>query len=158
MLSPDRIQHVRLNHVHKRQLPRFLLRWQHNRRKEPLEAYPLDSMGMVGSVSKQGQPYALLRVENLLYQVKVGDYVGQNYGHVGNQQINDLLQQANTELDDTKRTELTQQADKAIWDAAGELPLYQLPGAVATKNTVANYGAMGFATNPIDYAKIGFVK
>ncbi len=94
------------------------------------------------------------------YTVNLQDptFVGQNYGHVGNQQINDLIQQANGELDDTKRTDLTQQADKAIWAAAGELPLYQLPGAVATKNTVANYGAMGFATNPIDYAKIGFVK
>ena len=51
-----------------------------NRRKEPLEAYPLDSMSMVGSVDKQGQPFALLRVDNLLYQVKVGDYLGQNYG------------------------------------------------------------------------------
>src|SRR6266436_623571 len=39
MLSPDRIQHVRLNHVHKRQLPRFLLRWQHNRRKEPFPRF-----------------------------------------------------------------------------------------------------------------------
>lgn len=53
-----------------------------NRRKEPLEAYPLDSMSMVGSVQKQGQPYALLRVDNLLYQVKVGDYLGQNYGRI----------------------------------------------------------------------------
>lgn len=53
-----------------------------NRRKEPLEAYPLDSMSMVGSVSKQGQPYALLRVDKLLYQVKVGDYIGQNYGRI----------------------------------------------------------------------------
>ncbi len=53
-----------------------------NRRKEPLEAYPLDSMLMVGSVSKQGQPFALLRVDNLLYQVRVGDYLGQNYGRI----------------------------------------------------------------------------
>jgi type IV pilus assembly protein PilP len=52
------------------------------RRKEPLEAYPLDSMSMVGSINKLGQPYALLRVEGLLYQVKVGDYLGQNYGRV----------------------------------------------------------------------------
>ena len=37
---------------------------------------------MVGSVSKQGRPYALLRVDNLLYQVKVGDYLGQNYGKI----------------------------------------------------------------------------
>lgn len=62
--------------------PNSLLAAEMNRRKEPLEAYPLDSMSMVGSVSKQGQPYALLRVDNLLYQVKVGDYLGQNYGRV----------------------------------------------------------------------------
>jgi type IV pilus assembly protein PilP len=53
-----------------------------NRRKEPLEAFPLDSMAMVGSVTKQGVPYALLRVDTLLYQVKVGDHLGQNYGRV----------------------------------------------------------------------------
>ncbi len=62
--------------------PNSLLAAEMNRRKEPLEAYPLDSMAMVGSVNKQGQPYALLRVDNLLYQVKVGDYLGQNYGRV----------------------------------------------------------------------------
>ena len=53
-----------------------------NRRKEPLEAYPLDSMSMVGSMNRLGQPYALLRVEGLLYQVKVGEYLGQNYGRI----------------------------------------------------------------------------
>lgn len=53
-----------------------------NRRKEPLEAYPLDNMAMVGSFSRSGRPYALLRVDNLLYQVKVGDYLGQNYGRI----------------------------------------------------------------------------
>lgn len=62
--------------------PNSLLAAEMNRRKEPLEAYPLDSMSMVGSVNKQGQPYALLRVDNLLYQVKVGDYLGQNYGRI----------------------------------------------------------------------------
>jgi type IV pilus assembly protein PilP len=37
---------------------------------------------MVGSVNKNNQPYALLRVDKLLYQVKVGDHLGQNYGRV----------------------------------------------------------------------------
>lgn len=59
-----------------------LLAAELTRRKEPLEAYPLDSMTMVGSFAKGGQPYALLRVDNLLYQVKVGDYLGQNYGRI----------------------------------------------------------------------------
>ncbi len=62
--------------------PNSLLSAELNRRKEPLESFPLDSMSMVGSVNKQGQPYALLRVDALLYQVKVGDYLGQNYGRI----------------------------------------------------------------------------
>ena len=62
--------------------PNSLLSSELTRRKEPLEAYPLDSMAMVGSVAKQGQPFALLRVDNLLYQVKVGDHLGQNYGRI----------------------------------------------------------------------------
>lgn len=62
--------------------PNSVLSAELNRRKEPLEAYPMDSMSMVGSVTKQGRPFALLRVDNLLYQVKVGDYLGQNYGRI----------------------------------------------------------------------------
>jgi type IV pilus assembly protein PilP len=53
-----------------------------NRRKEPLESYPLDSMSMVGSLLKQGQPVALVKVDNLLYQVRTGNYLGQNYGRI----------------------------------------------------------------------------
>lgn len=52
------------------------------RRKEPLEASPLDSVAMVGSLIKVGQPVALVRVDNLLYQVRVGNYLGQNYGKI----------------------------------------------------------------------------
>ena len=52
------------------------------RRKEALEAYPLDSMTMVGSLIKVGMPVALVKVDNLLYQVKLGNYLGQNYGRV----------------------------------------------------------------------------
>ncbi|OYY86479.1 MAG: pilus assembly protein PilP [Acidovorax sp. 28-64-14] len=52
------------------------------RRKEPLEAFPLDAMTMVGSLNKTGTPTALLKVDNLLYQVRVGNYLGQNYGKI----------------------------------------------------------------------------
>ena len=62
--------------------PNSLLAAEINRRKEPREAYPLDSMSMVGSVVKAGRSYALLRVDALLYQVKQGDYLGQNYGKI----------------------------------------------------------------------------
>lgn len=59
-----------------------LLQPELQRRKEPLEAYPLDSMSMVGSLVKQGQPVALVKVDNLLYQVRPGNYLGQNYGRI----------------------------------------------------------------------------
>jgi type IV pilus assembly protein PilP len=62
--------------------PNSLLASEMNRRREPLEAYPLDSLSMVGSVVRNGQSYALVKADNLLYQVHVGEYIGQNYGRV----------------------------------------------------------------------------
>lgn len=62
--------------------PNSMLAAEMSRRKEPLESFPLDAMSMVGSVAKAGAPVALLRVDNLLYQVKAGDHLGQNYGRV----------------------------------------------------------------------------
>jgi type IV pilus assembly protein PilP len=53
-----------------------------NRRKEPLESTPLDAVVMVGSLTKAGRPVALVRVDNLIYQVRVGNYLGQNYGRI----------------------------------------------------------------------------
>ncbi|WP_048439709.1 pilus assembly protein PilP [Caenimonas sp. SL110] len=52
------------------------------RRKEPLEAFPLDAMSMVGTLMKEGLPVALVKVDNLLYQVRPGNYLGQNYGKI----------------------------------------------------------------------------
>lgn len=52
------------------------------RRKEALEAYPLDAMSMVGSLVQEGKPAALIQVEKLLYQVRVGSHLGMNYGRV----------------------------------------------------------------------------
>lgn len=52
------------------------------RRKEALESFPLDSMSLVGSMVRAGQTVALLKVNNLLYQVRQGDHLGQNFGRV----------------------------------------------------------------------------
>nr|WP_247597030.1 pilus assembly protein PilP [Hydrogenophaga sp. PAMC20947] len=53
-----------------------------NRRKQPLEAFPLDTMKMVGSMNRKGQLVALVKVDQLLYKVEPGAYLGQNYGRV----------------------------------------------------------------------------
>ena len=54
-----------------------------NRRREALEAYPLESLSMVGTLARSKQMYALVRTpEKDIYQVKPGNYLGQNYGVV----------------------------------------------------------------------------
>lgn len=53
-----------------------------NRRKQPLEAFPLDAMSMVGILNRKGQLVALVKVDSLLYQVVSGGYLGQNYGRI----------------------------------------------------------------------------
>ena len=51
-----------------------------NRPKEPLEAYPLESIQMVGTLSQNKDVFALVRAGASLFRVKKGNYVGQNFG------------------------------------------------------------------------------
>ena len=51
-----------------------------NRRKEPLEAFPLEQLKMVGTLSQNKETYALVRADKTLYRVKKGNYMGQNFG------------------------------------------------------------------------------
>jgi type IV pilus assembly protein PilP len=54
-----------------------------NRSHEHLESYPLDGLKMVGTLTVNGQLYALVRdSDNNVNQVAVGMYMGQNYGKV----------------------------------------------------------------------------
>ncbi len=55
---------------------------QMNRPKQPLEAYSLDQIQMVGSLTIHGQRYALLKAGKLLYRAHVGEYAGQHYGRI----------------------------------------------------------------------------
>lgn len=50
------------------------------RRKEPLEAYPLDTMKMVGTLKSKGVFYALLQIDRTVYHVRQGERLGQNFG------------------------------------------------------------------------------
>ncbi|MFI5522852.1 ABC transporter substrate-binding protein [Streptomyces platensis] len=72
--------------------------------------------------------------------------VEQNYTRVGTDHIDQLFDQAASELDEGAAHTLVAQADARIWAAAGSIPLYQRPELVATKKSLANVGAFGFAT------------
>jgi type IV pilus assembly protein PilP len=51
-----------------------------NRPKEPLEAFPLDGIAMVGTLAQNKDMYALVRAGTNLFRVKKGNYMGQNFG------------------------------------------------------------------------------
>ena len=52
-----------------------------NRRKEPLEAFALETLTMVGTLQQGKVTQAVIRTtEKDVYRVRVGNYMGQNYG------------------------------------------------------------------------------
>jgi type IV pilus assembly protein PilP len=50
------------------------------RQREPLEAYPLESLKMVGTLMQSRKFHALVQADKTLHQVRVGNYLGQNFG------------------------------------------------------------------------------
>ncbi len=51
------------------------------RRKEPLEAYPLEGLKFVGVLSKKNKIFAAIQTpDNMVYQVKPGQYMGEKLG------------------------------------------------------------------------------
>jgi len=51
-----------------------------NRPKEPLEAFPMETIQMVGTLSQNQDMFALVRAGANLFRVKKGNYIGQNFG------------------------------------------------------------------------------
>ena len=53
------------------------------RRKEALESFPLDSLRMVGTLSRTDGHWVIIRApDGLVHRVKEGNYVGQNHGKI----------------------------------------------------------------------------
>ncbi len=72
------------------------------RRREALEAYPLDQIKMVGTMRQNNVNVALLNSGGATHMVRVGNYVGQNFGLV------------------TRISEAEVQIKEVVQDAAGE--------------------------------------
>jgi type IV pilus assembly protein PilP len=53
------------------------------RAREPLEAEPLDSLRMVGTLERQNNSWALIRMsDSTIHRVKPGNFMGQNHGKI----------------------------------------------------------------------------
>lgn len=88
--------------------PSALLPDMGSRPKDVLENYALDAMVMVGSMQKHGHALALVRVDQQIFPVKVGDYLGHNHGRVVQVQEETLsLQEIMQEADGTWTPKIT---------------------------------------------------
>ena len=59
-----------------------LLAAEMRRRKDPLEAVPLDTITMVGLLRRGNETVALVQSEGLIHQVRRGNHLGQNFGRI----------------------------------------------------------------------------
>lgn len=87
-----------------------------SRPKEPLEAFPLESLKMVGTLARARQTYALVRADAGLYRVRVGNYLGQNFGVItkitdSEVALRELVQDAGGDWTERESTLLLQEAD-----------------------------------------------
>ncbi|MGC4944610.1 ABC transporter family substrate-binding protein [Streptomyces sp. DT224] len=80
--------------------------------------------------------------------------VEQNYTRVGTDHIDQLFDQAASELDEKAARDLVRKADARIWAAAGSIPLFQRPQLVATGKQLVNVGAFGLGVP--HYQDIGY--
>ena len=55
---------------------------ERDRPKEPLEAFPLESIQMMGTITQHKETFALVKAGPNLYRVRRGNYMGQNFGVV----------------------------------------------------------------------------
>jgi type IV pilus assembly protein PilP len=85
-----------------------------NRRREPLEAYPLEALKMVGVLKQKGF-FALVKTpDNNLFQVKNGNFLGQNFGRITeisdtSIKLREIVQDSNGNWEEKDQTLLLQE-------------------------------------------------
>lgn len=62
-----------------------------DRRREALEQYPIESIRMVGHLSNGRNQFALLQADTIVYQARVGNYAGQNFGRIARVSESEVL-------------------------------------------------------------------
>lgn len=81
-----------------------------NRRREPLEAYPLENLKMVGTLNRGASYFALIKTpDNSVVRVKHGNYLGQNFGMIlqvseSEVELKEILQDTAGEWSERKST------------------------------------------------------
>jgi len=102
MTDPFRPERIEVARTDKRESLNSKLAEQEKRVKEPLEAFPLESIQMLGTITQDKETFALVKAGPNLYRVKKGNYMGQNFGVItgideGGIKLKELVQDASGE-------------------------------------------------------------
>jgi type IV pilus assembly protein PilP len=90
-----------------------------SRRKGPLEAFPLENLKMVGTLSQKREVFALIKTpDNNLYRVRAGDFMGQNFGRITDisesaVKLKELIQDSGNDWKEEERLLLLQDEQEA---------------------------------------------
>jgi type IV pilus assembly protein PilP len=90
-----------------------------NRRKGPLEAFPLENLKMVGTLSQKKEVFALIKTpDNNLYRVRAGEFMGQNFGRIidiseSAVKLKELIQDSGNDWKEEERLLLLQDEQEA---------------------------------------------
>jgi len=88
-------------------------------RKGPLEAFPLENLKMVGTLSQKKEVFALIKTpDNNLYRVRAGDFMGQNFGRITDisesaVKLKELIQDSGNDWKEEERLLLLQDEQEA---------------------------------------------
>src|SRR5678809_603712 len=78
MTDPFRPERIEVARTEKRETDNTKLVEQEKRVKEPLEAFPLETIQMLGTITQEKETFALVKAGPNLYRVRKGMYMGQN--------------------------------------------------------------------------------
>lgn len=89
-----------------------------DRPKEPLEAFPVESLKMVGTLTRERRTWALVRADQGIFRVRVGNYLGQNFGVItkindGEISLKELIQDGTGDWSERVSTLLLQETEAA---------------------------------------------
>ncbi|MDU6251112.1 MAG: ABC transporter family substrate-binding protein, partial [Cutibacterium avidum] len=106
----------------------------------------------------QGTPYPMANVRQIYGAAAEGSKKPSqsNFSQLIDPEIEKRIPSIDAESDVSKRRELTNQADRIIWDNVMTLPLYRRISFTAVPKNLANYGAATFQT--VHAENIGFQK
>ena len=98
-----------------------------------------------------GTPFPFRGIDQLF-----GNGSESNFGFSNIPELDPLLTELASTVDDTERAAIANQIDVILWDYGHTIPLYQRPDLWATNADVANFGAFGFML-PAIWTDVGYL-